>query len=66
MAIKVMITGATGFVGEGVLMECLENPEVSEILMINRRTFNGLHPKLKELIVPDFSQFGQSPEKTVL
>ena len=28
MAIKVIITGATGMVGEGVLMECLAHPEV--------------------------------------
>ena len=54
MNMKVIITGATGMVGEGVLLECLENPAVIQVLMVNRRTFSASHPKLKELIVPDF------------
>lgn len=51
---KIILTGATGMVGEGVLLECLANKEVSEILMINRRHFDIQNPKLKELLVPDF------------
>ena len=57
--IKVMITGATGMVGEGVLFECLQNPKVSEVLIVNRRHYEMQHPKLKELIVPDFFQLNQ-------
>jgi uncharacterized protein YbjT (DUF2867 family) len=57
--IKVIITGATGMVGEGVLFECLQNPKVSEVLIVNRRHYELQHPKLKELIVPDFFQLGQ-------
>ncbi|MFT3679841.1 MAG: NAD-dependent epimerase/dehydratase family protein [Ferruginibacter sp.] len=56
MQLKVIITGATGMVGEGVLFECLQNPAVSEVLLINRRHYELQHPKLKELIVPDFFQ----------
>ena len=52
--IKVIITGATGMVGEGVLFECLQNPAVGEVLIINRKHYELQHPKLKELIVPDF------------
>ena len=62
MAIKLILTGATGFVGEGVLLECLQNTHVSEILLINRRHFPLEHPKLKELIVPDFFQLDQYSE----
>ncbi|KAA5535033.1 NAD-dependent epimerase/dehydratase family protein [Taibaiella lutea] len=51
---KVIITGATGMVGEGVLIECLENEMVTEILMVNRKTSPVKHPKLKELLIPDF------------
>ncbi len=51
---KVIITGATGMVGEGVLMECLENPLVKEVLIINRKHYDISHPKLKELLVADF------------
>jgi uncharacterized protein YbjT (DUF2867 family) len=54
--IKVIITGATGMVGEGVLFECLQNSKVSEVLIINRRHYELQHPKLKELLVPDFLQ----------
>ena len=54
--IKVIITGATGMVGEGVLFECLQNAKVNEVLIVNRRHYELDHPKLKELIVPDFSK----------
>ncbi|UKJ08968.1 NAD-dependent epimerase/dehydratase family protein [Solitalea lacus] len=54
--IKVIITGTTGMVGEGVLFECLENPAVAEILSVSRRSYELKHPKFKELIVPDFFQ----------
>jgi len=50
------MTGATGMVGEGVLFECLQNSLVSEVLMVNRKHYDCIHPKLKELIVPDFLQ----------
>jgi uncharacterized protein YbjT (DUF2867 family) len=60
--IKVIITGATGMVGEGVLFECLQNESVSEVLIINRRHYEHSHPKLKELIVPDFFQLDQFAE----
>lgn len=54
MEIKVIITGSTGMVGEGVLFECLEHPAIKQVLMINRRPYPAKHPKLKECIVPDF------------
>ncbi|MBB5439564.1 uncharacterized protein YbjT (DUF2867 family) [Pedobacter sp. AK017] len=53
---KVILTGATGMVGEGVLLECLENPAVSKVLMVNRKASPVAHPKLEELIVPDFTK----------
>jgi uncharacterized protein YbjT (DUF2867 family) len=56
MGIRIMITGASGFVGEGVLLICLANPDVSEVLMVNRKHIGLSHPKLKELVVPDFME----------
>jgi len=50
-----MITGATGMVGEGVLLHCLQSEMVSEVLMVNRRHYDMQHPKLKELLVKDFN-----------
>lgn len=52
--LKIIITGATGMVGEGVLMHCLQDPQVSEVLMINRKTSDINHPKLRELLLTDF------------
>jgi uncharacterized protein YbjT (DUF2867 family) len=54
MNIKIILTGATGMVGEGVLLECLDHPAVTTVLMVNRRPSGRQHPKLKECIVPDF------------
>jgi uncharacterized protein YbjT (DUF2867 family) len=54
MKLKIILTGATGMVGEGVLMECLNHPEVEQVLMVNRKHFDINHPKLKELLLPDF------------
>ena len=61
-ALKVIITGATGMVGEGVLFECLQNPKVSEVLIINRKHYELTHSKLRELIVPDFFRLDQYSE----
>lgn len=51
---KIILTGATGMAGEGVLLTCLKQPQVKEVLMVNRRPYPLGHPKLKELLVPDF------------
>lgn len=54
--IRVIVTGATGMVGEGVLLDCLDNPVVERVLMVNRRPSPVRHAKLSELIVPDFQE----------
>jgi uncharacterized protein YbjT (DUF2867 family) len=56
---KVIITGATGMVGEGVMLACLQDPAVSEVLIISRKRYELQHSKLKELIVPDFFQLNK-------
>lgn len=53
---KIIITGTTGMVGEGVLLECLKDTKVTEILSISRKTNGITHPKLKELLLPDFTK----------
>jgi len=54
---KAIITGATGMVGKGVLLECLDHEKVEQVLVIGRNSVGILHPKLKELIHKDFSDF---------
>jgi uncharacterized protein YbjT (DUF2867 family) len=51
---KVIITGTTGMIGEGILLECLKMPEITEILSVSRKPTGKVHPKLKEYLVPDF------------
>jgi uncharacterized protein YbjT (DUF2867 family) len=54
MKIKVILTGATGMVGEGVLHECLLHDEIEQVLVAGRRTCGIDHPKVKEVLVKDF------------
>jgi uncharacterized protein YbjT (DUF2867 family) len=51
---KIILTGSTGMVGEGVLTECLQHPDVTSVLIINRRPVNRAHLKLNEVIHKDF------------
>ncbi len=60
---KVIITGATGMVGKGVLLECLDHNSIDEVLVIGRNPVGIEHPKLKELIHKDFTGFSGSLEQ---
>lgn len=53
--INVIITGATGMVGEGVLHECLNDPGIAAITLLSRRSSGVIHPKIKEVLVPDLA-----------
>lgn len=59
---KVIITGTTGMVGEGVLLECLAHPQVTEVLSVSRKPAVITHPKLKEHIVADFLSLKETDE----
>ena len=50
---RVIVTGATGMVGEGVAYECLQCDQIDEVLLVNRRASHWSHPKLKEIIHED-------------
>jgi hypothetical protein len=64
MKIRAIITGVTGMVGEGVLHECLNHPEVEQILIIGRKPYGISHLKLKEIIHSNF--FDLSPIESQL
>jgi uncharacterized protein YbjT (DUF2867 family) len=53
MKIRAIVTGATGMVGEGVLIDCLAHPDVEAVLVLGRRSCGYSHPKLKEVLHPD-------------
>lgn len=63
MSYKIILTGATGMVGEGVLLECLGHPQIAEVLSVSRRSCGRTHPKLKEYIVPDFLTLKEGDEQ---
>jgi uncharacterized protein YbjT (DUF2867 family) len=47
---KVILFGATGMVGQGVLRECLQDPEVEQVLAVGRGSTGQQHEKLRELV----------------
>jgi uncharacterized protein YbjT (DUF2867 family) len=59
----VILTGATGMVGEGVLLECLASEEVEHVLVVGRRPYGVAHPKLEECIVADFADLSAVEER---
>jgi uncharacterized protein YbjT (DUF2867 family) len=60
---KVLITGTTGMIGEGILLECLNQPQITEVLSVSRKPTGIAHPKLKEYIVADFLSLHEDDEK---
>jgi len=57
LKMKVIEFGATGMVGQGVLQECLRDPDVEAVLTIGRQTTGRQHPKLREITHADFADF---------
>ena len=54
---KAIIFGASGMVGSGVLMECLDDPEVAAVLVVGRSSCEVEHEKLTEVIHRDFFDY---------
>jgi uncharacterized protein YbjT (DUF2867 family) len=52
---KVIVVGATGMVGQGVLRECLRDPGVERVLVVGRRTLGQSDAKLVERVVPELT-----------
>jgi len=50
---KVLLFGATGMVGQGVLRECLLDAQVQRVLSVGRSTLGQQHPKLHEIVQHD-------------
>jgi len=52
-AMNVLLFGATGMVGQGALLTCVNDPGVARVLAVGRRPTGRQHPKLRELVLPD-------------
>ncbi|MFT3773944.1 MAG: hypothetical protein QM820_51910 [Minicystis sp.] len=62
---KIILFGATGMVGAGVLREALNAPEVESVLSIGRNRCGVEHPKLRELLLPDLFDFAAVEDQLV-
>jgi uncharacterized protein YbjT (DUF2867 family) len=60
---KVIIFGATGMVGQGVLRECLLDPEIEGVLTVGRRATGRNDPKLRELVLDDLHDYSAVTDK---
>jgi uncharacterized protein YbjT (DUF2867 family) len=56
---KIIIFGATGMIGQGVMRECLGDTEVQAILAIGRSTTGLQHEKLREIMHKDLQDLSQ-------
>jgi len=54
---KVILFGATGMVGQGVLRECLLDPNVEWILSVGRSSAGIDHPKFREIVHRDLMRY---------
>ena len=54
---KVILFGATGMVGQGVLRECLIDPGIESVVAVGRSPTGQQHPKLREILHDDFFDF---------
>jgi uncharacterized protein YbjT (DUF2867 family) len=61
--VKVILLGATGMVGQGVLGECLLDPEVEIVLAIGRNATIQQHEKLHEIVHNDLSDLSAIEDK---
>ena len=59
---KVILTGATGYVGEGALLELLKVDAVEKVLSVSRKPTGIKHEKLEEYLVSDFMQLKEGDE----
>ena len=50
-------------IGEGILIECLANPQIKEVLSVSRKPTGKQHPKLKEYVVADFLKLSEGDER---
>jgi uncharacterized protein YbjT (DUF2867 family) len=56
---KVLLFGATGMVGQGVLRECLIDPDVEQVKVIGRSATGIHHPKLREILHRDLAHYAE-------
>jgi hypothetical protein len=64
--LKLILFGATGMVGQGVLREALAERDVEAVLSVSRRSCGVAHPKLRELLIPDLFDLSAFEKATAM
>src|SRR5579862_4095072 len=54
---RAILFGASGMVGQGVLRECLLDPDVESVVVLSRSAIGRQHPKLRQLLHGNFLDF---------
>ncbi|MFB7498705.1 NAD-dependent epimerase/dehydratase family protein [Streptomyces sp. NPDC056161] len=54
---RVIVFGASGMIGQGVLRACLLDDAVTEVLAVVRRPLPDAHPKLRQIVHTDFTDY---------
>ena len=54
---RIVLFGATGMIGAGALLECLDDPEVDSVITIGRSATGVDHPKVTEIVHTDFYDY---------
>lgn len=57
---KIVLTGSTGYIGQEVLEQCIQNPSITSIVVLSRRQLPETlttSPKVQVVIVDDYTSY---------
>lgn len=54
--LSVLITGATGMIGKGILLECIQHPRIKSITLLSRSPVDIQNPRIKQILLSDFME----------
>jgi uncharacterized protein YbjT (DUF2867 family) len=55
---KVIVTGSTGYIGKGVLEQCLSHPSITKVVALSRRPLvDESNPKLQVILMEHFDAY---------
>ncbi|HEU4997134.1 MAG TPA: NAD-dependent epimerase/dehydratase family protein [Gemmatimonadaceae bacterium] len=60
---NVLLFGATGMIGQGVLRECHRDPGIARVLAVGRSPSGQRHEKLRDLVVPDLTKLSEHSDE---